>query len=189
MQLCSACQKNPSTIVLMDLDGGSVSSQQHLCSPCAEKLGVVQPKAPLKMSADLLEDLLGSVQQKTTNKRREAGCPGCGMTTQQFKNTGRLGCPRCYENFRGDLVPLLQRVHESSQHKGRLPGLTQAAQPPAPRATTPKSAPAPQEDLVALRKKLDDAIRGERYEEAASLRDALRRAEQRETGRDSGDDA
>ena len=30
---------------------------------------------------------------------------------------------------------------------------------------------------------------GERYEEAASLRDALRRAEQRETGRDPGDDA
>lgn len=175
MQLCSACQKNPSTIVLMDLDGGSVSSQQHLCSPCAEKLGVVQPKAPLKMSADLLEDLLGSVQQKASQKRREAGCPGCGMTTQQFKNTGRLGCPRCYETFRGDLVPLLQRVHESSQHKGRLPGVTQAAPPMAPLAT------APQEDLVALRKKLDDAVRGERYEEAASLRDALRRAEQSET--------
>ena len=84
----------------------------------------------------------------------QAGCPGCGMTTQQFKNTGRLGCPRCYENFRGDLVPLLQRVHEASQHKGRLPGLTPAAQPPAPRATTPKSAPAPQEDLVALHRSL-----------------------------------
>lgn len=187
MQLCSACQKNPSTIVLMDLDGGSVSSQQHLCSPCAEKLGVVQPKAPLKMSADLLEDLLGSVQQKATHKRREAGCPGCGMTTQQFKNTGRLGCPRCYENFRGDLVPLLQRVHESSQHKGRLPGVTQGSAPqPAPAAPR---ATAPQEDLVALRKKLDDAVRGERYEEAANLRDALRRAEQRETDDGSGEPA
>ena len=79
-------------------------------------------------------------------------------------------------------MPLLQRVHESSQHKGRLPGVTQAsAPPPAPRAA------APQEDLVVLRKKLDDAVRGERYEEAASLRDALRRAEQRETGSGPGE--
>ncbi len=183
MQICSSCQKNPSTIVLMDLDGGSVSSQQHLCSPCAEKLGVVQPKTPLKLSADLLEDLLGSVQQKASQKRREPGCPGCGMTTQQFKNTGRLGCPRCYESFRDDLVPLLQRVHESSQHRGRLPGQLQAAPPPMLRAS------APMEELVTLRKQLDDAVRGERYEEAASLRDALRRAEQRDAGGDAGENS
>lgn len=176
MQLCSACQKNPATIVLMDLDGGSVSSQQHLCSPCAEKLGVVQPKAPMKMTADLLEDLLGSVQGKAARQRKDAGCPGCSMSPQQFKNSGRLGCPRCYETFRDDLVPLLQRVHESSQHKGRLPGI--AAQQPAPAVVEPQM---PKDDLVALRKRLDDAVRGERYEEAANLRDKLRRAEQGET--------
>ena len=192
MQFCSACQKAPATIVLMDLDGGSVSSQQHLCGPCAEKLGVVQPKAPMKMTADLLEDLLGSVQGKAAQKRREGGCAGCGLTVQQFKNTGRLGCPRCYETFRSDLVPLLQRVHESSQHKGRLPGATQqpaadaAPAEPAPKPMKSKAAaqpkPNPREALVELRKRLEDAVRGERYEEAAQLRDELRRAEQGETG-------
>ncbi len=190
MQFCSACQKAPATIVLMDLDGGSVSSQQHLCGPCAEKLGVVQPKAPMKMTADLLEDLLGSVQGKAAQKRREAGCAGCGLTVQQFKNTGRLGCPRCYETFRNDLVPLLQRVHESSQHKGRLPGaMQQPAADAAPAEPAPKPArvPAPKKPsardaLVELRKRLEDAVRGERYEEAAQLRDELRRAEQGDTG-------
>lgn len=165
MQYCSACQKNPATIVLMDLDGGSVSSQQHLCSPCAEKLGVVQPKTPVKMSPELLEDLLGAATGKP-RAQKAVGCPGCGLSLQQFKNTGRLGCPRCYETFRADLVPLLQRVHESSQHRGRLPG---AVQQPVART--------PQLDLVDLRKRLDDAVRGERYEEAARLRDELRRAE------------
>jgi protein arginine kinase activator len=198
MQLCSSCQKAPATIVLMDLDGGNVSSQQHLCSPCAEKLGVVQPKAPMKMSAELLEDLLGSVQGKAARQRRESGCAGCGLTVQQFKNTGRLGCPRCYETFRNDLVPLLQRVHESSQHKGRLPGVLQPTaqtQSPAPTPTPAKPAPesaampAPAaktksktDELIALRKRLEDAVRGERYEEAASLRDALRKAEEGESG-------
>lgn len=190
MQFCSACQKAPATIVLMDLDGGSVSSQQHLCGPCAEKLGVVQPKAPMKMTADLLEDLLGSVQGKAAQKRREGGCAGCGLTVQQFKNTGRLGCPRCYETFRNDLVPLLQRVHESSQHKGRLPGaMQQPAAEAAPSEPAPKPAKAQaaqkksaRDALVELRKRLEDAVRGERYEEAARLRDELRRAEQGDTG-------
>jgi protein arginine kinase activator len=192
MQLCSSCQKSPATIVLMDLDGGSVSSQQHLCSPCAEKLGVVQPKAPMKMSAELLEDLLGSVQGKAARQRRESGCAGCGLTVQQFKNTGRLGCPRCYETFRTDLVPLLQRVHESSQHKGRLPGVLQpTTQTPTPtppaREPAARKAPAAKtksktDELVVLRKRLEDAVRGERYEEAASLRDALRKAEEGDSG-------
>jgi protein arginine kinase activator len=192
MQLCSSCQKAPATIVLMDLDGGSVSSQQHLCSPCAEKLGVVQPKAPMKMSAELLEDLLGSVQGKAARQRRESGCAGCGLTVQQFKNTGRLGCPRCYETFRTDLVPLLQRVHESSQHKGRLPGVLQPTTQtptPTPPAREPAAWKAPAaktksktDELVVLRKRLEDAVRGERYEEAASLRDALRKAEEGDSG-------
>ncbi len=194
MQLCSSCQKAPATIVLMDLDGGSVSSQQHLCSPCAEKLGVVQPKAPMKMSAELLEDLLGSVQGKAARQRRESGCAGCGLTVQQFKNTGRLGCPRCYETFRTDLVPLLQRVHESSQHKGRLPGVLQpTTQPTTPTPTSPVREPAAMkapaaktksktDELVVLRKRLEDAVRGERDEEAASLRDALRKAEEGDSG-------
>jgi len=192
MQLCSSCQKAPATIVLMDLDGGNVSSQQHLCSPCAEKLGVVQPKAPMKMSAELLEDLLGSVQGKAARQRRESGCAGCGLTVQQFKNTGRLGCPRCYETFRTDLVPLLQRVHESSQHKGRLPGVLQpTTQTPTPtppaREPAARKAPAAKtksktDELVVLRKRLEDAVRGERYEEAASLRDALRKAEEGDSG-------
>ena len=35
-------------------------------------------------------------------------------------------------------------------------------------------------DLTELRQKLEDAVRGERYEEAAQLRDDLRRAERGE---------
>jgi protein arginine kinase activator len=144
------------------------------------------------LAAELLEDLLGSVQGKAARQRRESGCAGCGLTVQQFKNTGRLGCPRCYETFRTDLVPLLQRVHESSQHKGRLPGVLQpTTQTPTPtppaREPAARKAPAAKtksktDELVVLRKRLEDAVRGERYEEAASLRDALRKAEEGDSG-------
>lgn len=169
MQFCSACQKAPATIVIMDLSGGSVTDQQHLCGPCAEKLGIVQPKTPLKLSAEILEDLLSTMHSKGSARgRREDACAGCGMVLQQFKVSGRLGCPRCYDTFRAELVPLLQRVHDASNHRGRLPGRVSPA--------------APADALVDLRRRLDDAIRGERYEEAAQLRDELRRAEQDDPG-------
>ena len=179
MQICSACQKAPATIVIMDLQGGSLSGQQHLCSECAESMGVVQPKLSPKMSVELLEDLLGGMANKIgSSRKRETVCPGCGMKVQEFKSKGRLGCPRCYETFRTDLVPLLQRVHEAASHRGRLPADTPVLQPqPAPPAAAPKQ---PSEQLADLRRRLEEAVRSERYEEAARLRDDLRRAEKGE---------
>lgn len=179
MQICSACQKAPATIVIMDLQGGSLTGQQHLCSDCAESMGVVQPKLSPKMSVELLEDLLGGMAGKLgATRRREKDCPGCGMTSREFKQKGRLGCARCYEAFRADLVPLLQRVHEAASHRGRLPAT--APPPAAPAAADAVPGSAGQEQLAELRRRLEEAVRSERYEEAARLRDDLRRAEKGE---------
>src|ERR1043165_9043630 len=114
MQYCTACHKAIATITIMDLSEGQVSGQQQLCQACAETMGAVQPKAQLKLSTEILEDLLGLKAAGREGKERREGCPGCGMTTAEFKVKGRLGCPRCYETFRAELLPLLQRVHESN---------------------------------------------------------------------------
>ncbi|MFN3241592.1 MAG: UvrB/UvrC motif-containing protein [Planctomycetota bacterium] len=172
MQYCTACQKAIATIVVMDLTEGSVSGSQHVCAACAEQLGVTPPKQP-KFSSEMLEDLLGGLKEPGETERRSAPrvecCPGCGMAPGDFRQKGRLGCPRCYEAFRHELMPLLQRIHEAQSHTGRLPSTM---------ADAPIEHDAP--DLSQLRKKLEDAVRGERYEEAAQLRDELRRAERGE---------
>jgi protein arginine kinase activator len=171
MQYCTACQKAIATIVIMDLRDGAVTGSQHVCAACAEQMGVVQQKLPPKFSAEMLEDLLGGLKgAKTPRSQRAEACPGCGMSTADFRSKGRLGCPRCYEVFRTDLMPLLQRIHEAQTHRGRLPGRT--IQSPA--------AAAEDRALTDLRRRLEDAVRGERYEEAARLRDDLRRAERGE---------
>ena len=171
MQYCTACQKAIATIVIMDLTEGAVTGSQHVCAACAEQLGVVQQKQPPKFSPEMLEDLLGGLKATKVTGRgaRAEACPGCGMTQADFRSKGRLGCPRCYEAFRTDLMPLLQRIHEAQSHRGRLPG--RVASP----ATVAES-----RALSELRRKLEDAVRGERYEEAARLRDDLRRAERGE---------
>lgn len=171
MQYCTACQKAIATIVVMDLSNGSVTGSQHVCAACAEQLGIAQPKQPPKFSTEMLEDLLGGLKatKPAAGRARVEACPGCGMTPAEFRAKGRLGCPRCYEVFRGDLMPLLQRIHEAQTHRGRLPARSTTIEPR-------------NEDraLTDLRRRLEDAVRGERYEEAAKLRDDLRRAERGE---------
>lgn len=169
MQYCTACQKAIATIVIMDLAEGAVTGSQHVCQACAEQLGVGAPKPP-KFSAEMLEDLLGGLKQPRARSQRSEACPGCGMTPADFRSKGRLGCPRCYETFRTELLPLLQRIHESHSHTGRLPAVTSTAPPPPDERT-----------LTDVRRRLEDAVRGERYEEAARLRDDLRRLERGET--------
>lgn len=172
MQYCTACQKAIASIVIMDLTAGAVTGSQHLCTACAEQMGLGQPKPPLKFSPEMLEDLLGGLKgQKPGTVRKPAeACPGCGLTPTEFRTKGRLGCPRCYEVFRQELLPLLTRIHEAHAHRGRLPGRTSAA--PLERTDD--------KNLAELRRALEEAVRGERYEEAARLRDELRRAERGE---------
>jgi len=175
MQYCTACQTAIATIVIMDLSGGAVTGSQHLCAACAEQLGVAAPKAPPKFSAEILEELLGGlkgVKVAAGKSGRLEACAGCGMTPAEFRSKGRLGCPRCYDTFRTELLPLLQRIHEAQGHRGRLPG----------RVGTLPALP-DEKGLADLRRALEEAVRGERYEEAARLRDDLRRAERGEGAR------
>jgi protein arginine kinase activator len=172
MHPCTACNKNPASIHVLDVDesSGGLSGQQFLCQVCAESTGLVQPKVPPKLAGVSLEDLLNSfsaAKAGTGKREAKAGplCAGCGLSAIDFKKRGRLGCPRCYMTFQDVLLPLLERVHDATVHRGRFPG--RAAR------TAPRS------DILAdLRRRLDAAIRSEDYEAAANLRDQLRTLEE-----------
>lgn len=93
-------------------------------------------------------------------------CTQCGFTHAEFLARGLLGCPACYEHFddpsgttqgsalRADLLHMHPDLHK---------------RPPAIRPTT---GPVP-EDAAVLRERLGDALRHERYEEAAELQRQL----------------
>ena len=87
-----------------------------------------------------------------------------GIKFVEFRNGGRLGCPHDYEAFREDLVPLLESVHGEPKHAGKIPR----------HRPSPKRA---HNDLASLRKKLQTAVDAEKYEEAADLRDRIKRLE------------
>ncbi len=160
MDQCTSCNKAIATIQVLDIEGGSIVHSQFLCEACADSKGVAQSKS-VQLSAQVLESLLE--QSSGVESAPGAVCPGCHLTLAEFKMRGRLGCSRCYDVFRPALLPLLERVHDAVTHRGRFPGKT--ATPPSRTV-----------NVAELRSRLADAIAQERYEEAAVLRDTLRKA-------------
>jgi protein arginine kinase activator len=94
-------------------------------------------------------------------------CPNCGLTYGDFRKRGRLGCSECYTAFQAKLVPLLKRIHGSDHHTGKIP----VKAPTKVRAVS---------KLQELRIKMRKAIETEAFEEAAKLRDEIKKLEAKE---------
>jgi protein arginine kinase activator len=174
--LCQTCNANPATVHVTEIvqpkgtsDGSPAGAapavqEQHLCEGCAQAANL--PHTPvLKKSVAEIWKLL---QDSAKKGRREAGiaCPQCGMTLLEFRQRGRLGCPKDYEIFAPHLRELFERIHGATKHVGRAPGLDAAAL-----------------ELVRRRgeiqRQLENAIRDEAYEQAARLRDELKGLDER----------
>ena len=98
--------------------------------------------------------------QCRTGKR----CPGCGSTYADIAESGKVGCPQCYETFGDELSHLIGSVHGTTTHTGCVPSRHRAKKERADR-------------LRALKKDLEAAISAEEYERAAKLRDEIRSLE------------
>lgn len=152
---CDRCGKEPATVHIRKVVAGEETSI-HVCVSCAKDLGA-EPGG-----ANLAHDPL-SILFKGMEGAADTGaiCPGCGMTFDRFRETGRLGCADCYTTFRSELTPLLRRIHGGIQHRGKSPlpedqlGGIEAA-------------------VRRLTEELDRAVVTEDYEKAARLRDRLR---------------
>ncbi len=162
---CQVCSKRPATVHITEVFELSTQEgvpskleQKHVCDDCARVMQL--PHMPvMKKTAVNIWKLL---QQSAQKSLKEGGlkCPDCGMTLAEFRSKGRLGCPNDYEVFRQHLDPLLQRIHNATEHSGRVPGLDDD-EIERRRA------------ISELREKLESAIREEAYEHAARLRDQL----------------
>ena len=163
--VCNICAKNQATVHLTEIIDDQIT-ELHLCEECAQKKGA-QMESHFGLS-DLLAGLadLGTQFSKTKTEAVKLKCPKCGLTYEDFKKVGRLGCGECYNTFKEALVPLLKRIHGSTQHYGKSPKR-------AAKVVKAKN------DLDTLKEKLQKAIQKEDFEEAAKLRDKIREAEKK----------
>jgi protein arginine kinase activator len=169
MHHCERCNK-PATVHMTEISGGK-PHDVHLCDACAQEAGYVQQThIPIdKLLSQYLEKHVPAAE--TASSR----CPDCGMSWQEFKDTGLLGCPRDYDLFINQLGGVIERAQGGgNHHTGKV---VQAD--PAARARRPKEDPVKlrQAELNRLKKELARAVEDESYERAAKLRDQIRALE------------
>jgi protein arginine kinase activator len=181
---CDQCE-HEATVHEVTIRGGA-KVERHLCQSCAAGVGL----APGGDASSTLEVLKIAIETSGAGgpagatvigpggkgAGKPAACGTCGTTWEAFKSAGMLGCPNCYEEFEGRLIPLIERAHEgASQHVGKAPvrasGQAADSRSRAVAALVEERA----QRVAALRRMLDDSVRGEQYERAAQLRDELRR--------------
>ena len=161
---CDLCAK-PATVHLTQI----VNSKIHkvdLCEACAQAKGVTDPSgfslADLLLKASLNPEPAGDTK-----------CESCGFTSAGFQEDRPLRLPG-----------LLQTTSAASSSPCWRP-CTRAARTPARSRSAPWPGKSLYERLTQLETELDQAIKAERYEDAARYRDEISQVRST-TGRKTG---
>jgi protein arginine kinase activator len=160
--ICSQCEERDAVVHLTQIVDNAVT-QVHLCEKCAAERGI---ETESSSTSHPLGEFLQAVQHQAVQHPGDAvRCSYCGTSLRDFRASGRLGCARCYGAFEQSLRDLLRRVHGSASHVGRRYAATD--EPALERDAT----------ISELKGRLADAIKGEEFELAATLRDQIRTLE------------
>jgi protein arginine kinase activator len=159
--LCEICKKNPATVHLTEISQ-NVKKELHICEECAKHKGLIQ-KITLSIP-DMISKIVEPVLGKTLKEMSSMKCDRCGMSYADFRSKGRFGCANDYEAFKEGIVPLLEKIHGSAQHVGKIP-------------STSKIRLETESELIKLKRELDYLIKHEDFERAAVVRDRIRELE------------
>lgn len=106
--LCQHCKKNAATYNAVEIINGQ-KFESHFCASCyAELFGGLNSKGDIW--AGLFESPL----------REEKVCPVCGTTYGDYQRTGLLGCASCYDVFKDELLPSIERIQGKVKHVGKV---------------------------------------------------------------------
>lgn len=161
---CQQCGDREAVVHLTQIVENSVTTM-HLCEQCAAEKGIESSSEPATGQLGNFLATLGKgvgAGLPEMENAPHASCATCGLTMQEFRDLGRLGCGDCYQAFEAPLRELLRRLHGSTTHVG------ERYHPPGTEASQPT------EEAGALRDQLRLAVEAENFELAADLRDRLR---------------
>jgi protein arginine kinase activator len=149
---CSNCDKY-ATVHLTQIVNNKIH-KVDLCESCAQKKGVTDPQG------FSLAELLTKDSMSASTAGAQQSCPECGISSMEVRNTGRLGCAKCFSVFELTLRPLLEDMHMGTTHHGKVPEFSFSRLQNVA-------------ELDGLRDALAQAIEQEAYEDAAKYRDRI----------------
>lgn len=158
--MCEKCGKNPVTTHIRTVVNG-VIREKSLCSHCAMEEGYTAA-APTSLTG-MLASMFGDVLE--TKKVDLKKCSVCGADFSSIAKSGKVGCADCYTTFGAELLPYLKRVHGSTKHIGKIPN------------SAPLAVVETKETVESLRMELNRLVAEEKYEQAAVIRDKIKKLE------------
>lgn len=156
--LCDDCKQNEAVFHSKIIKNG-VTKEKHLCAKCQQKYGF--NAGFMGGFNDGFEDLFSSFTHMMLggeNPKRII-CQQCGTTSDDFLETGYVGCPNCYKAFESVMLPVIRNMQNDVRHIGKNPaGEKQSITP----------------EIAQLQARLKEAVATENYEDALILRDKLK---------------
>ena len=172
---CDNCHEHDATVHFQQIVNGQ-STEINLCDKCAQAKGMISfAMDKPSFFGNLLSGFME--EQKTVDgieKGTKVTCQ-CGWSSDDLRKSGFLGCPLCYYTFKESLTPILRRIHGSNRHIGKVPAKIPVKQKVNKKITKVFDP----SEINDLKSKLTLAINEERYEDAAKLRDRIKRLEKK----------
>ena len=180
--LCDNCGKREANVKYSENING-VKKELHLCDICSEKLGITQEMSfnmPTfdfpNLFSSFFEDFSTPEFMPLLNEVKHQKCDSCGTIFEDIINTGKYGCPNCYDVFQDRMDPILKRLQGANQHNGRL-GKISDNKIKYKKDNIEQNSKKEDNKLEKIKNDLKQAIKEERYEDAAKLRDEIKKLE------------
>lgn len=158
---CEKCKKNKAT-VRMEQSSSGMKKDIYLCDECSGdmEISMILENIFKELFQKIYLVPIGALKNLTSSGCKFA-CRNCGVTFDELKSGGFLGCTTCYQDFADVLKPFLEGSHGSTTHEGKYPKRGGASLER-------------EKQILKLRFLLDKSIEEEDFEQAAFLRDKIR---------------
>lgn len=192
--LCQNCGENEANVKYTQIVNGE-KKEMILCEDCARKMGIGNFKMniPINFSnflGDFFDDYKSEQLLPSFVKEKNNECNNCGELYKEFIKTGLLGCEECYDAFQNRLDPILKNLQGSVKHVGRRPlnieekienkEVNKDVKVESNKEEKQTKENKKENELMKLQKDLNKAIEEERYEDAAVIRDEIKKLEKNE---------
>ena len=107
--------------------------------------------------------------ESINKNRKKLKCDNCGLSYEEFSESGLFGCSECYSQFSEKIDRLAKRIHGSNEHIGKVPKRRGG------NLRTEKK-------INELRIKMQEMVDEENFEKAAEIRDEIHKLENKLRG-------
>ena len=181
---CENCKKNEATVKYTEIINGE-KKEMHLCEKCSHVLGIdnINLSMPIDFSSffgGLLDDEYDSQEfMPLFPKVKDLRCNNCNTSYEDFINSGKFGCEECYDVFSSKIDSILKRIHGSNKYMGRkaLNSKDKSDISSGDLNDNKDKNSTKESKLESLQNDLKKAIKEERYEDAAKIRDEIKEVE------------